>query len=789
MSDNQNLPTSYSPQVPLPQPLGGYPGGDESAPGSAQLRRYLAGVLRFKWIVLALVVAGTVGALYMSRNVPRVYTADATLYFEGSDAQLRGPIQSSELLKNDGWVSLLRSYAVLDQVVLDRKLYIQHSWRDASVFDGFRVDSSLWGGSYQLVVDPSGSTVTLQTSEGQVLEQTRPGEAIGVERGFIWQPAAGELTAGRVIEFNVASPRQVAAGIRSNMQARMGQNNSFLTLQYSGTNPQHVVDVVNAITERYVEVAAELKRGRVSELREVLEIQLASAQEALVAAESQLQNYQVQTITRPTEYSTPIVPGLEATRAPALTNYFQLSIEREQLQRDRQAIQRALAARSENPLSVDGLSAIPSVGSSPELSQALGELTVKRAELRATRQIYTTEHDDVKRATADLEQLERTVIPTLAARLISELEARSSTLNGLIASASGELREIPTRAIDEARLTRSVRMQEALYNDLRQQYEKARLGEETASADVRIFDSASGANSSTADPRMRFAMLGFAGSLGLGLLLAIVLDRVDPRVRYAEQITDEMHLSIIGAIPTVPGSRAGVALDNAEVVEAFRGIRLNMMYAYGTAGPLMVTISSPGSGDGKTFISSNIALAFADLGMKTLLIDGDTRRGQQHRLFGLERRPGLVDYLAGNISADAAIQATQFPNVDVMTSGTRRSDSPELLQSPMMSELLARIKTEYQVILVDSPPLGAGVDPLLLASLTGNMMLVLRTGTTDRQLAEAKLQMLDRLPIRILGAVFNGVRQGDAYRYYSYLPGYESGADAVEQKVLEPANG
>jgi polysaccharide biosynthesis transport protein len=789
MSDNQNLPTSYTPQLPSSQPYAPYPGGDEPATGSAQLRRYLAAVLRYKGIVLALVLAGTTGAIYMSRNVPRTYTAEATLYFEGSDAQLRGPIQSSELLKNDGWISLLRSYAVLDQVVMDQKLYIRHSSRDGSVFEGFGIDSSLRAGSYELVVDASGRGITLQTGEGRVVEQARPGQPMGRQLGFIWQPAPQDLTPGRTIQFSVVTPRQAANGIRNNMQARMGQNNSFLTLQYSGTNAQHVTDVVNAITERYVAVAAELKRARISELREVLEIQLASAQDALAAAESQLQNYQVQTITRPTDISTPVVPGLESTRAPALTNYFQLSIEREQLQRDRQAIQRALAAQSENPLSVDGLSAIPSVGSSPELSQALGELTAKRAELRATRQIYTTEHDEVKRATADLEQLERTVIPTLARRLINELEARASTLNGLIASASGELREIPTRAIDEARLTRSVRTQEALYNDLRQQFEKARLGEETAGADVRIFDSASVPSSTTADPRMRFAVLGFAGSLGLGLLLAIVLDRVDPRIRYAEQITDDMRLSIIGAIPTVPGSRAGVALDNAEVVEAFRGIRLNMMYAYGSAGPLMVTISSPGSGDGKTFTSSNIALAFADLGLKTLLIDGDTRRGQQHRIFGLDRRPGLVDYLAGDISAEAAIQATQFPNVDVMTSGTRRSDSPELLQSPMMSELLARIRTDYQVILVDSPPLGAGVDPLLLASLTGNMMLVLRTGTTDRQLAEAKLQMLDRLPIRILGAVFNGVRQGDAYRYYSYLPGYESGGEAVEQKVLEPASG
>jgi Mrp family chromosome partitioning ATPase len=106
-----------------------------------------------------------------------------------------------------------------------------------------------------------------------------------------------------------------------------------------------------------------------------------------------------------------------------------------------------------------------------------------------------------------------------------------------------------------------------------------------------------------------------------------------------------------------------------------------------------------------------------------------------------------------------------------------------------MGDLLARIRSEYQVILIDSPPLGAGVDPLVLGSLAGNMLLVLRTGITDRALAEAKLKMLDRLPIRLLGTVLNGFDAADAYRYYSYMPGYEaSGEDpGAQEELLQPA--
>jgi Mrp family chromosome partitioning ATPase len=104
-----------------------------------------------------------------------------------------------------------------------------------------------------------------------------------------------------------------------------------------------------------------------------------------------------------------------------------------------------------------------------------------------------------------------------------------------------------------------------------------------------------------------------------------------------------------------------------------------------------------------------------------------------------------------------------------------------------MAQLMATLRSSYDVILVDSPPLGAGVDPFVLGTLTGHMMLVLRTGVTDREYTEAKLDMLDRLPVRVLGAVLNDVRAGDAYgyyAYYTYLPGYEA---TDERGEAEPA--
>jgi Mrp family chromosome partitioning ATPase len=130
--------------------------------------------------------------------------------------------------------------------------------------------------------------------------------------------------------------------------------------------------------------------------------------------------------------------------------------------------------------------------------------------------------------------------------------------------------------------------------------------------------------------------------------------------------------------------------------------------------------------------------------------------------------------LAGNASLTDIVQATEYRLLSFVGCGTRTAEAPELLGSAAMPQLVTNLKSGYDVIIIDSPPLGAGVDAFALATVSGNVLLVLRLGVTDRALTEAKLDVLDRLPVRILGAVLNGVREGSASSYYSYyLPGYE----------------
>jgi capsular exopolysaccharide synthesis family protein len=221
--------------------------------------------------------------------------------------------------------------------------------------------------------------------------------------------------------------------------------------------------------------------------------------------------------------------------------------------------------------------------------------------------------------------------------------------------------------------------------------------------------------------------------------------------------------------------------------EALRAIRLNVAYAHGGAGPITFTITSPGSADGKSFLASNLARTFASNGHRTVIVDGDLRRGVLHRHLDLPRRPGLADYLAGNAKLGEVVHRTQFDGLDLVPSGTRAGDAPELLARAETMQLLASLRSRYDVIIFDSPPLMAGIDAFVLGVATGNLLVVLRTGVSDRDDTNAKLDVLDRMPVRLLGAVLNDVRDTPVYSAYSYyLPGYEA---ADEQMTASGAPG
>jgi len=764
-------------------------GPDVAEEPKLDVRRYIAALMRHKWLIGALTVMGAAAGYAGAKIQKPLYAAQSTIWVELGGGAGAGPIQQGQLVQNTNWVELLKSFTVMDSVVKEQRLFVwPEDVADTAIIRSLNIADRFRPGSYDLKTDAAGRRWTLSSRGGAGMPTIsgNVGDSIAPELGFLWQPPARLFKPGHTAGFTLVTPRQSALEVVGRLDAMLPvRDGNFLRMTLKGGDPIRTASTLNSIGQQFVYVAAELKKDKLSQLSVILEGQLDSAEATLHRAERALEVFRVNTITEPQDQQTPpVASGLSMTQSAALQDYFRMKTDADQLGRDRTAIQRVLAL-GDSAISPVALEAIPSVTHSADLSQSLADLLARQVALRLALQRYTSDNPVVMKAMQDMNAVRQQTIPSQLRTLLNELQVQERTLGDRIANTERDLRQIPTRTITEARLRRDVTIADGLYTNLQARFSNAKLAEASSIPDVRILDPAVIPDNPLSNMKVIIFGAGIAVGFGLGIGLALLHDRMDRRLRYPDQVTS-LGLEILGTVPRVNGKGLRNT-DGAQVVESLRSIRLNLVNAYGAAGPLITTITSPGSGDGKSFLASNLALAFADAGHRTLLIDGDIRRGTLHRVLEVNRKPGLLDYLGGQATREQVVQATRVPSVDFIGCGTRKMGGPELLASPAMSQLILGLRAQYSVIIVDSAPLGAGVDALVLGSLTGSLLLVLRTGVTDTELASAKLGDLDRLPIRVLGAVLNDVKAEGVYRYYSYLPGYSSGDETAEESAKDRA--
>jgi len=748
------------------------------AAGEPDWHRILGAIRRRRWLVLAVTLLGTAAGIVAAvRFVGPRYLARARLWVGAAEPDpnaLRGttPLPGTDrLLGVEAWVDFVRSDAVLDTVVRDVRLYLfPRSPADSAALVGFGLKDRVVPGHYRLEVDRQARGFTVVSVGGGVVQRGAVGDSVGPALGFAWVPGKTVLNPGRTIDFTVYTPHDAAELLASELQVTTDPGGSFVTVQLTGTDPHLTTAILQGVANRTVAVANELRRHKVAALADMLGQQVQHARASLTATELALKDFRIRTAG--------VLPAGVVTPppSPAFTNAFELRVTRDQLSHDRQAIDRFLA-QPDSGLSADALVVIDAVQKSPELMQALKELTDKQAELRALRYTYTDQNFPVQQLADAVATLEHRTIPALLRAVRDNLAVRERDLGQRVDSTVRYLSNIPPLLFEQTRLEREVQVAGQLYASLQQHHDEARVAEASAVPDVRVLDAPDQPYRPLGSMAPFVLIMSFLASAGLGVLGAVVVDSLDPRFRDPGHVTRDLGLRILGALPHLSRAKNGEATTQA--IEAMRTVRVKLQHACNGGSPLLLTVTSPGVGEGKSLVSANLALAFAYAGLRTIVIDGDIRRGALHRLLRASRRPGLTDHLTGRAPLEQVLQSTPYKDLSFIGCGSRMHNSPELLSATTMVDLLAALRSRYDVVLVDTAPLAAGADPYTMASHTKNLLVVLRAGVTDLELAQAKLESFDDMPVRVVGSVLNDVRPKGAYRYYAYyVPGYETKEEA-----------
>ena len=775
------------------QSWGPPPAPPAAAPGAVNIGRYLSAVRRYKWLIAVIVLIGTIGGVVATRFLRPTYRVDTTIVV-GETPDPKGPVRPQAVLNEAAWSELIKSYAILDPVARQMRLYVMPKTEaDTLLFTDFQPTSDLRTGDYTLTINRAAKKYELAIKQNRttaVVETGTLGDSVGRAVGFAWHPPAEQLAAREQVKFQVRTPREAANDLRTRLSTYMPPDSRFLKLGLVGKRSRELAETMNSILREFVAEAAALKKRNLTDQRVALGEQLEQSQVNLQNFERQLQELKVRISTEKPE-GLPIVPGAVYAQDPGTSSFFTLKVTAEGARRDREAVEALLNGTSVR-ITPEQLLSIPGVlQKSPDLNNAVQELTTAEAELRRLRAKYTDSHPLVVAKLEEVERMKTQTLPGIARQTLQQLKGQETEFDRRIGMASSDMRRIPAIAIEEGRLTRERDLAANLYADIQGRYNLAKLAEASAIPDVSVLDSAVAPLFPTSNTAPMILLLVIGGSLGFAIVLAIVLDLFDKRFRYPEQATHELGLDILGTIPTIRRGKNGATRmeDEAQLVEAFRGLRLNVRNAANGSGPVALAVSSPGPGDGKSLISSNLALAFAEAGYRTLLIDGDIRRGQLHTTFSVPQRPGLVDHLTGDIVIEDVIRETSHANLFLIPCGTRRHRGPELLAADTTVKMLRSLRARFDAIIVDTAPLGAGIDPYALGAAAGSMLLVLRTGQTDRKLAQAKLTTLDRLPVRLIGAVLNDIQAEGMYKYYAYLDGYGTLDEDEEPRLVQAGGG
>jgi len=748
------------------------------------LERVRGAIRRYRWLIAAVIALAIGGGIVATRLVRPLYDVHATIWIQAETpmSQTTGPIRSQELLNQQAWVELLKSYRVADAVVRKLVLYVKPADQaDSLAFADFAIGDRFIPGTYELDIDRALKRWRLALQSGAAADSGSAADSLGVRMGFRWVlPTEVFVGSGeRKIRFTVATPRETAIEYINRLQTSLQENGSFLSLTLRDENPHLAARTMNTWLNEYVSVAAALKKRNVVEYASILGGQLKYAETSLRDAESALESFRVHTITLPTE-AAPVAAGVQETRDPAIKNFFDQRFELDALRHDRETLEKLVADTASGPTRFEGVLFIPSVTQSPgaeALRTAFHDLYDTQAKLASARQVYTDQYPTVRDLITAVQTLQAKTIPQLVNQLLVQLKDRESDFNKRIAGASNDLQSIPTRTIEELRLRRQVAVDEQLYTTLKNRSAEADLAAQTTTPDVSILDSAVAPLQPSKNTAPRIMAMAILGGLAAAIALALLLDALDGKIRYPEQVTNELGLAIAAAVPRFPksGVNARSPEQVAHLVESFRSLRMHVRHT--TDSTIAVAVSSPAPGDGKSFVSANLAMSFADAGFRTVLVDGDTRRGMVHEVFGVPMTDGLTEYLSGRADIGHVVQATTHERLSFVACGARQPHSPELLTSAALPRLVGELKTRYDVVIFDTPPLAAGIDSYAIATALGSLLVVLRIGRTERRMAAAKLTLVDRLPINILGAVLNGVHLHGEFEYYGYASGYGLGAE------------
>lgn len=374
--------------------------------------------------------------------------------------------------------------------------------------------------------------------------------------------------------------------------------------------------------------------------------------------------------------------------------------------------------------------------------------------------------------------------------LMTEINAQLAAISKKSTELGQAIKRLPETQRLYLQLYRDVKVNTELYTELLNSYQQLKIVKAGEIGNVRVIDTAIEPVKPIKPRKLIVLILSiFVGGF-IGVLIALLRNMLSSGIKDSSRIENELDLPVYATVPRSPIQESRVqllkkkksipilAVKNSEdvAIESLRSIRTTIHFALNKAKNNIIAVSGPAPEIGKSFISTNLAAIFAQGDKKVLLIDADIRRGYLHKYFDRETSPGLTEYLTNQSSIEQCIvQSETVKNLDFLARGKNQGNASEMLSSSRFSELLALLSQQYDHIIIDTPPVLAVTDGIIISQFVGVNLVVARYAKTQMKELELTINRFEQAGTKVNGIILNDVQASLGGNYgYNYAYAYGS---------------
>ena len=410
-------------------------------------------------------------------------------------------------------------------------------------------------------------------------------------------------------------------------------------------------------------------------------------------------------------------------------------------------------------------------------------------------ELYLTQSINLETKKIELQQQQADLAAKYTAEhpAMREINAQIAAINKQIGELNNTLKQLPDLQRQYLQLYREVEVKTQLYTALLNSYQQLRIAKAGEIGNVRIVDTAVEPVEPIKPQKLQILILAILLGGFLGTLIAFLRNMLRTGVKDSSQIEQEFDIPVYATVPRSPIQETRINIlkkkktipilavkHNDDIaIESLRSIRTAIHFALANAKNNIIVIAGPSPEVGKSFISTNLATILAQTNKKVLLIDADMRRGYMHKYFNLDVNPGLAEFLNHQVELSQVVNSTEVAGLSVITRGKNPANPSEMLGSEQFAVLLEQLSQEYDHIIIDTPPILAVTDGIIISQYAGVNLLVARYAKSQMKELELSLNRFEQANVKVNGFILNDIQRASAgYGYgYNYSYAYKANND------------